>query len=71
MLVGEDHSGDDSDGDGDDHDSDGDVGDDSDTGDDGDDSDDDYSRDISLAFCCLATSITDSTYPALPTHCDQ
>ena len=43
--------------DGDDHDS--------------DDSDDDYSRDSSLAFCCLATSITDSTYPALPTHCDH
>ena len=65
MLVGEDHSGDDSDGDGDDHD------DDSDDEDDSDDGDDDYSRDSSLAFCCLATSITDSTYPALPTHCDQ
>ena len=65
MLVGDDHSGDDSDGDGDDHD------DDSDDEDDSDDGDDDYSRDSSLAFCCLATSITDSTYPALPTHCDQ
>ena len=50
---------------------DGDDSDDDDDGDESDDSDDDYSRDSSLAFCCLATSITESTYPALPTHCDQ
>ena len=69
MLVGDEDSGDDSSRDGDDHDSD--DCDDDDDSDDSDDGDDDYSRDSSLAFCCLATSITDSTYPALPTHCDQ
>ena len=50
---------------------DGDDSDDDDDGDESDDSDDDYSRDSSLAFCCLPPSITESTYPALPTHCDQ